>query len=236
MIDLQANLDRALAAARRSPTDPLAIRNLGRALVALGRVDEAMEQITRLETLSPEGPEALLLRAELHLALLETEEALDAIDAATELAPDHPGVARVTGQLNIERNPDLALRDLMRAARADPADLEALVLVARALARLSRRDDAEYLRDVVSRLTGGPAEPARLPSGYVGGGAGLVGLYVIARVTRELNPLVRVSLLALAGLGVAWWTFGGRPSESVPDVSREIRALGDAALAHRRRS
>ena len=75
-------------ALRQSEHVPLALRGLGPALLALGRVQEAEQASSRLLKVEPQNPQSWVTEAAVATRLLQQERALEAYQKAAALKPD----------------------------------------------------------------------------------------------------------------------------------------------------
>jgi tetratricopeptide (TPR) repeat protein len=75
-------------ALRQSEHVPLALRGLGPALLALGRVQEAEQASARLLKMEPQNPQSWVTEAAVATRLLQQERALEAYQKAAVLKPD----------------------------------------------------------------------------------------------------------------------------------------------------
>ena len=151
----QAVLDRLPAPGAPDGDVPEVLLQRGRALRALGRLDEAVASLRRAAASRP-GPELL---TELGAALLQREQAQDgdgaqaaaALDAALALAPDDPHALALRGLCELlAGKPQAALDRVQAALQRSPRDGELLLVQLRALRGLQRDDRAaaEALRAV----------------------------------------------------------------------------------------
>jgi tetratricopeptide (TPR) repeat protein len=166
--DAARAFERALAAA---PASVAARVNLASALVQLGDLPRASEQLQEAYARAPGDVEASLIG--LALLLSERERYRDAIallDGAERRVPGRPAAATTLARL-LASSPDLAVRDGRRAlvlatavhaSRAAPADAETMAL---ALAELGRCAEAlDWMRRAVAdaERAGDAAEAGRL--------------------------------------------------------------------------
>ena len=113
---------------------PLALRGLGPALIALGRVQEAEEAARRLLRIEPENPQSWVTEAAVATRLLQQERALQAYEKAAALKPDEELIRLSIGhaQKTLGRRSDsetsykaaLAINPAMGAAYWSLADLK----------------------------------------------------------------------------------------------------------------
>ena len=113
---------------------PLALRGLGPALIALGRVQEAEEAARRLLLIEPENPQSWVTEAAVATRLLQQERALEAFEKAAALKPDEELIRLSIGhaQKTLGRRADsetsykaaLAINPAMGAAYWSLADLK----------------------------------------------------------------------------------------------------------------
>ena len=136
-----------LDALDRDPGDVSTARQLARALVRLGRVDEAISTLNRLAS-DNDDEDALLGLAILLSDRQRYREALTLLDDANRRAPGRPATATTLARL-LASVPDRSLRDGRRARElaiaihaSDPAPVHAET-VAMALAELERCDEAQ---------------------------------------------------------------------------------------------
>jgi len=99
-----AILEAALGDARQSASAPLeaiAAIGLSRALVSVGRQDEALEPLETATRLQPQDPESWLLKATLLRRLGRLADAQDAIERAAGLGPRDPRIALEAGLIAV---------------------------------------------------------------------------------------------------------------------------------------
>jgi choline-sulfatase len=145
----EAALARLLAAGPPDAPVPELLFQRGRALRALQRHDEAVEQLQRACALQP-SPELL---GELGLTLLARAEARggdgsDAavvLDTALGLAPGDPHLIALRGLADLQAgNATAALQRVLGPLRERPRDVELLTVQVRALRALQRAAEAEH--------------------------------------------------------------------------------------------
>ena len=135
------------AALRLDPTNVIVARLLVRALVRLGRSDDAIATLNRMRASDGDDEDALLGLAILLSDQRRYREALTLLDDANRRAPDRPATATTLARL-LASAPDRSLRDGRRALAlateihaSDPTPVHAET-VAMALAELDRCDEA----------------------------------------------------------------------------------------------
>lgn len=92
------------------PLQALAAMDRARALVALGREEEALAALDTATTLAPESAEGWLLKATLLRRLGQLEGAQTAIEAAARLAPTSPDIGLEAGVIAVLGGRDAAAR------------------------------------------------------------------------------------------------------------------------------
>jgi tetratricopeptide (TPR) repeat protein len=97
-------------AADAAPLAALAAMDRARALVMLGRGEEALEALEAATTLAPERSEGWLLKATLLRRLDQLETAQTAIERAAALAPDDPQIGLEAGVIAVLGGRDAAAR------------------------------------------------------------------------------------------------------------------------------
>jgi tetratricopeptide (TPR) repeat protein len=155
----EAALARLPAAGSPDADVPEVLLQRGRALRALGRLDEAVEALRRASALRP-GPELL---TELGAALLQRaierdeagDDAADVLDASLALEPEDPHTVALRGMADLLAGlPQAALKRAEGFLPRAPRDAELLMLRVRALRALGQDDKAAVaaLRTVVPDL------------------------------------------------------------------------------------
>lgn len=91
----QAMLD--AQASGSAPLQSIAASDLARALVSMGRPEDALAELEQATSLAPDNPESWLLKATLLRRLERYEAAQPAIERAGELAPTNPAVGLEAG-------------------------------------------------------------------------------------------------------------------------------------------
>lgn len=92
-----ADLDQAVSRSRRPNSELREVR--ARALLALGRLDEALADADEALRLRPESPEGLVTRGKVHEARGDRERARADLRRAVEVAPGHPQAAQARRRL-----------------------------------------------------------------------------------------------------------------------------------------
>ena len=80
-----------------APLQSIAASDLARALVSMGRPEDALAELEQATSLAPDNPESWLLKATLLRRLERYEAAQPAIERAGELAPTNPAVGLEAG-------------------------------------------------------------------------------------------------------------------------------------------
>jgi len=122
------------------------LRDLSLLLAHVGRIDEAFKTLERIQTRSPDDPEAKVVEAEI---LLTRGDELLAAKLMDRLLTETPALAsaRVLRARYFLANgkPDLALQDLDMLAGDDATTTPVVALRARVLVALGRNEDADAL-------------------------------------------------------------------------------------------
>ena len=117
---------------------------LGAALLQLGRAAEAEAALSRAIVLAPGFAGAYEGRAEARMAQNRLSECLSDLEHARSLAPDKISILWKLARVQIGLGNDPAAVDLLRRVNsANPQDLKVLLLLAGALSRQKRWDEAE---------------------------------------------------------------------------------------------
>jgi tetratricopeptide (TPR) repeat protein len=201
-----------------------------RALLRLGRVDDALAAATALEAGSPGHAEALTIRGEALLRLGRTEESLACFRALVDAAPADPAAWRQLGDACVAAGDlDGAERALRRAVELDPEFVAARIGLGEALLAMDRVDEAADA--FTAALTVLP--------GYAGALLALAGAE-----ERRGRPEAAVALLvelltadayhleALCRLGAALLS-AGRPADARRALGRVLRFAPGHAEAER---
>lgn len=120
------------AAAARAPDEPLILHDAARALAEARRFDDALALARRLDTLTPNAPEALLLRADILEHAGKTRDALAALAQAFPLLGKQPDAITIAERFRAAGKTDQAIEICRAALEAEPVNPQA----ARALASL----------------------------------------------------------------------------------------------------
>jgi Tfp pilus assembly protein PilF len=135
-----------------------AMSNLGLALQAAGRTDEAISSYRNALQLSPHHPEILYNLGNACLELGRIDEALSNYDAVLASAPNHAGALVNRGNALVRLNrPVEAIASYDKALAAMPGHPQILTNRGHALRRLDR--PAEALRDFEAALSAAPEFP-----------------------------------------------------------------------------
>lgn len=130
-------------AVRRAPEAAGLHCNLGLALQALGRMDEALASYNRALVLKPEFAEAHNNRGNLLMEMQRPDEALASYRRAVQLRPDFAEAQFNLGRLLLDRQPPQeALAAFDRALQAGPDNAEAHFWRGNALLELARPEEA----------------------------------------------------------------------------------------------
>jgi len=131
---LQGNNSReALAAAQEASAavgqDPRVMDALGRAQLAAGDTNQAIETFSRLVAAEPQSAMPLMRLASAHFARKDFDKAIDALRRAQKLAPNDPTIARdlVVSYVMAEK-PDEALKQAKAFQQAHPKSATGYVL------------------------------------------------------------------------------------------------------------
>lgn len=137
----------------RHPDHPTLLATLGTALHTLGRNDEALAAYERALEKAPELAEIDNNIARLHRDAGRTGPALVHLRRAFAARPTDPDITRNLAALLTDHGPaDEALRVARQVADTDPRSSAGLILLARALARLNRGEEAEATFATALRL------------------------------------------------------------------------------------
>jgi tetratricopeptide (TPR) repeat protein len=135
-----SELERRAAAGKAIPHD---LTELGRALVPLGRIDDAMRWLRQAIAADPAEAEAHYLLGFLLAQRNEPEAAKRSLERAIDIRPDHPAALNGLGLLHLADNdPAHAIELFRHAAAADPQNPTPLTNLARALATAGQRSEA----------------------------------------------------------------------------------------------
>lgn len=122
--------------AKAAPLQAIAATDRARALVMLGRNDEALTALETATTVAPERSEGWLLKATLLRRLDRLAEAQTAIERAAMLMPDNPEIGLEAGLIAVLGNRDDAARASWRSVLALAPDSPAAVTARDYLAQL----------------------------------------------------------------------------------------------------
>jgi tetratricopeptide (TPR) repeat protein len=111
-------------------------------LIAILRVEQAMQELTDAIGEDPRDVAALLLRGRLRIPGKLAEAEQD-INRALQLDPDNPGALATRALLLLDQDDRGALRDASRALSLRPDDVDALFIRAKILIRINSLDEAE---------------------------------------------------------------------------------------------
>jgi tetratricopeptide (TPR) repeat protein len=109
-VDLLAMAQADARAVAAAPLEALAAIDKARALVALGRGDEALDALEAATTLAPERSEGWLLKATLLRRMERLDEAQTAIERAALLSPANPEIGLEAGVIAVLAGRDDAAR------------------------------------------------------------------------------------------------------------------------------
>lgn len=109
-LDLLTLAEGEARAAKSAPLEAIAMLDRARALVALGREQEALGGLERATALAPERAEGWLLMATLFRRLDRLEQAQAAIERAAALAPSDPAIGLEAGVIAVLGGRDGAAR------------------------------------------------------------------------------------------------------------------------------
>jgi Flp pilus assembly protein TadD len=133
---LLTDAESAARAAGSVPLEALAAIDRARALVALGRGDQALGALEAATTLTPESTEAWLLKATLLRRLGQLDAAQVAIERAAPLAPGNPEIGLEAGVIAVLGGRDEAARQSWRSVISLAPDSPAAVTAKDYLAQL----------------------------------------------------------------------------------------------------
>lgn len=153
-VDLLAIAEADARTAKVAPLQAIAATDRARALVALGRNDEALAALETATTVAPERSEGWLLKATLLRRLERLAEAQAAIERAASLAPENPEIGLEAGLIAVLGNRDDAARASWRSV---------LALAPDSLAAATARDYLAQLGEVVEAAPT-PIPPAPQPA------------------------------------------------------------------------
>lgn len=140
-VETEAALRRAL---HSRPDDSRALNNLGSAVMAQGRAEEALELFQRARRIAPDQIAILRNVARAQQLLGREQDALDTLSQAHQRAPDDAAVLRDHGEALLRLLlAQEALAVLAQAARLDPREPSVYVSIGLAYAALGEFDRAE---------------------------------------------------------------------------------------------
>lgn len=149
---LLADARRDADAADAAPLTAIAAIDTARALVTLGRDDEALAALDSATTLAPERAEGWLLKATLQRRLDRLGEAQEAIERAALLTPGDPEIGLEAGVIAVLAGRDEAARQSWQSV---------IELQPDSLAAATAR---EYLAQLAPAADTAPAPPQQEPS------------------------------------------------------------------------
>lgn len=243
--DAAAQLERVTALA---PNDPVAWHDLGDALAADGRNQEARDAFAKAVELDPADAEALAQLGHSAAAAGDKEQAMSALSAAAEREPGtHAGSSAAISLVEMYRElgqPEEALGAAKLVMEAQPDDVVAALDVAELAVQVGQLDDAERAFERLRELDDMASHDV-----YA-----LHGLVLVAMKRGELERALDIGRDALAvdelgrsadvvlslelQTGGTGDSLAGRPSSvvsRVPPTPEELEAaLFDDMVAHRR--
>jgi len=146
-LDLLALAERDARTAGSAPLEALAAIDKARALVALGRGEDALAALATATTLAPESSEGWLLQATLLRRLDRLGEAQEAIERAAALAPATPTIGLEAGVIAVLAGRDAAARASWKSVIALAPDSPAAVTAMDYLAQLGEPGDEQPLEE-----------------------------------------------------------------------------------------
>jgi tetratricopeptide (TPR) repeat protein len=142
----------AAAAVSLAPAAEWALRLAALASREAGRGQDAVAAAEAAVRAAPASGRARRTLVRSLLAAGRTGEAWQAAEEALRSAPDDPAILRLAAALAMGRDPALAERRLRQSLRADPRSAEGRALLARALARQGREEEARSASDAAALL------------------------------------------------------------------------------------
>jgi putative PEP-CTERM system TPR-repeat lipoprotein len=142
--DFRSALNAAQEAAAAVPGDSRILDALGRAQLASGDTNQALDSFNRLVTAEPKSAIPLLRLATVYMNRKEPEKAADALVRAQKLAPSDPNIARDLAVLytSMGRN-DEAMKQAKALQVATPRSAAGFVLEGDILANAKKNAEAE---------------------------------------------------------------------------------------------
>jgi tetratricopeptide (TPR) repeat protein len=164
--------------------EALTLREVGRGARSLAPARAAMAQV-------PADPDTRLSVGASLGAAGRVAEALQELDQVLAVDPDHAPALRLSGELLLLRDPLAAEARLRRAVRAEPRSGMSRLLLARALERLGREEEAEAVEaaGLAADATLRRARQAQR-SGRAVGLAGLAAVFVVSGGCWGLSRLM----------------------------------------------
>jgi tetratricopeptide (TPR) repeat protein len=193
-------------------------------LLAQNRVDEAIQELTRLRDQNPGSALARTGLARAYIAKRQADLALAELDKALQVDPGSAEAQFRTGyaQQVLKRDAAAALPHLEKAAEAEPANLEYRTQLGAALIDLKQFDRAAK---ELARVTSGPG--AARTDGWIYLGAAELGA---KRYKDAIAALEKASALkaddAQVEAYLAWAYFGLKDSKAFLAHAGRARALG----------
>lgn len=143
------DLEQAIALTRRQPESTAAWKQLSARLSEAGRLDEALEALTKAQEGAPEDAEILALQGRITHQLGDPDQALVRLKHALELSPAYAKAHHYAGYLYYTQSRfDQALEHAERACELAPDDVDMLNTLGNVLLQ---RFDYERARDVLER-------------------------------------------------------------------------------------
>lgn len=159
--ELEANLKFYEEALATNPEDVDALRDRGRALLELGRYEEALESLNQAAALKPNGPTIAHLQGQVLTKLERPEEAIAAYRRAVELNPKAEHLHMALGNALLgNKQPEEALKVFDAALQQQPDAMKVLERKIKALLDLERNDQA--LSSIQTLLAAQPTNPVAL--------------------------------------------------------------------------
>lgn len=153
-VDLLTLAEADARAAKAATLEAIAATDRARALVTLGRTDEALAALETATTIAPERSEGWLLKATLLRRLERLAEAQSAIERAASLAPENPEIGLEAGLIAVLCSRD----DAARASWRSVVDL-----APDSTAAVTARDYLAQLGEVVEAAPTTPPAPQEAP-------------------------------------------------------------------------
>src|SRR4030095_7070558 len=155
------------ASAKRLDEAPIFHLERGRALVLVGRLDEAYQAATRAQTLAPESAQPVLLMGQIRAQQGNTKWAQELFTKAAQMdqgaVPAHVMLGRLRAS---EQDLEGALSEFDTAVRADPKSVVAARTKAAALVQQKRtREAVQFLEGAVKAEPAVPGLVGLLPPG-----------------------------------------------------------------------